>query len=152
MMTKIIPYKFSCDKCSIKTNNKKDYNNHLMTPKHAKIHNLLTFTPNKCVSHICDICTKEYSSRQSLHLHKNKCINLNSNIQEKQQIETIKKEDIETITNMVIEIIKCKHVDENIIIIPSKPPIETNDLKNMVIELMKSNQDLQNKLFEMCKK
>ena len=155
MMTQIIPkipYKFSCVKCDVKTNNKKDYNNHILTQKHAKIHNLLTFNPKKRVSHICDICNKEYSSRQSLHLHKNKCINPNSDIQENQQNETIKKEDIETITNMVIEIIKCKPNEENIIITPvAAAPPETIDFKNMVIELMKSNQDLQNKMFEMCK-
>jgi hypothetical protein len=53
---------------------------------------------------------------------------------------------------MVIEIIKCKPNEENIIITPvAAAPPETIDFKNMVIELMKSNQDLQNKMFEMCK-
>ena len=46
---------------------------------------------------------------------------------------------------------KCKPIEENMIITLADAPPETTDLKSMVIELMKSNQDLQNKMFEMCK-
>jgi hypothetical protein len=76
--------RFSCESCGIKTNNKKDYNNHLLTAKHIKlttVNKLLTefppISPN--MSHnkifICEICDKEYKSRVGLWKHKKKCCN-----------------------------------------------------------------------------
>ena len=57
-------YKFICEKCQTKTNNKKDYNNHLLTKKH----NRLILAQN----HEC-LCGKKYKHYQSLYKHKKNC-------------------------------------------------------------------------------
>ena len=69
-ITKIPIHKFICDKCNFKSNNKKDYNNHINTNKHKK----LTITDE--ISHIRNykcICGNHYKHRQSLYNHKKKC-------------------------------------------------------------------------------
>ena len=135
ILTNFLPsnfsYKFSCVKCDIRTNNKKDYNNHIMTTKHAANHICLLSVPRKAPTrHICKNCAKEYKCRQSLHTHKKKCINPS----------TDSISDKESPSEPIVV---------NTIIPP--PPEDVKALTNMVIELMKSNQDLQNKMFEMCK-
>ncbi len=45
----ILSHKFSCICCTIRTNNKKDYNNHILTAKHSKlttVNNEETIIPN----------------------------------------------------------------------------------------------------------
>ena len=66
----IIP-KYNCTYCDIKTDNKKDYNKHLLTTKHQKVSKCLHNFP---IIFLCSVCNKEYSCRQSLYSHKKKCI------------------------------------------------------------------------------
>ena len=66
--------KYFCEKCDIKTNNKKDYQQHLLTSKHIKLTNgpqhdtMVTNT-----GFICNICSKSYKSRTGLWKHKKTC-------------------------------------------------------------------------------
>ena len=62
----IIP-KYNCTYCDIKTDNKKDYNKHLLTTKHQKVSKCLHNFP---IIFLCSVCNKEYSCRQSLYSHK----------------------------------------------------------------------------------
>ena len=64
--------KFYCEKCDFITNNKKDYNRHILTRKHLNVYNCLHESPKKTQKNIC-LCGKEYSCRQSLYTHKKKC-------------------------------------------------------------------------------
>jgi hypothetical protein len=77
-------HRYVCNICNIKTNNKKDYTNHLMTPKHKKLSNVNTldtnFSPisqNPKISiinnFICELCDKCYKSRVGLWKHKKIC-------------------------------------------------------------------------------
>ena len=55
--------KFFCEKCQMKTNNKKDYTNHLLTAKHTELTNV-----NKFPAFVCKNCKKIYKWR---YLNKN---------------------------------------------------------------------------------
>jgi len=72
--------KFLCVYCGIKTNNKKDFNNHLLTAKHQKrefVNKSLTQISPKHEniehSNVCIKCGKTYSSRAGLWKHKQQC-------------------------------------------------------------------------------
>ena len=64
--------KFYCEKCDFITNNKKDYNRHILTLKHLNVYNCLQEVSKKSPKIVC-LCGKEYSCRQSLYVHKKKC-------------------------------------------------------------------------------
>ena len=75
----IIAY-FTCTHCNYHTKYKKDYNRHIQSIRHLKIvsTNIPTIvstntnnTPTK--KYKCDYCSKEYSYRQGLYVHRNKC-------------------------------------------------------------------------------
>jgi len=71
-----IKYNYNCDICNVYTNNKKDYNKHILTAKHKKRMISNTFvTDNFPIPpiQICDKCNKSYKSRVGLWRHKKKC-------------------------------------------------------------------------------
>ena len=83
MLTQISPNfpKFSCVCCDIKTNNKKDFKNHLLTAKHQKsafVNTLLTeISPiSPKIEFQCEKCNKFYKSRVGLWKHKKFCIEI----------------------------------------------------------------------------
>ena len=67
-MNKNVPvfsHRYSCKICDIKTNNKKDYTNHLLTSKHTKNENLTNMNTNITINppsskYICTNCNKVY--------------------------------------------------------------------------------------------
>ena len=125
--------KFNCEFCSITTDNKKDYNNHLLTRKHInkeKRHHLATTHIN--ISHKekywCINCNKNYESRSGLWRHEKKCNTVETK-------ET--NQSNETINQLKNQQIQLKN--------------EQTDLKNILIELVKSNTELQKQMLEVCK-
>ena len=126
MLTKItqnIP-KYFCEYCNIKTNNKKDYEKHIMTAKHSKLTNvnkMLTENPQKdsICDFMCQNCNKEYKSRVGLWKHKKICnidiiseTDKDENIDKDQLILMLVKQNSELIKetsefrNMMMEVIK----------------------------------------------
>jgi len=93
--------KYFCNFCDISTNNKKDFEKHLTTAKHSqltKINNKFpknpqTKTHDNNQNFICIFCDKFYKSRVGLWKHKKTC---NKNL----------IEDIQTLTNTVLEVVK----------------------------------------------
>ena len=61
----------SCKYCNYQTKYKKDYNRHIQTNRHLKNVSSNTTIPTK--KYKCDNCSKEYSYRQGLYAHRNKC-------------------------------------------------------------------------------
>ena len=59
-----IIYKFVCEKCDYTTSNKKDYNKHMLTPKHNNA--------NATIKSQC-LCGKTFNHCSSLYRHKKKC-------------------------------------------------------------------------------
>ena len=92
--------KYSCEQCHIKTNNKKDYNNHMMTAKHKN--NSMPQQPAINVLQVfkCTSCKKEYESRSGLWRHEKKC---KSAIEKNENEEEI---NIKFLTKLVLEVVK----------------------------------------------
>jgi len=63
-------WKFTCDKCCFETQNKKDYNRHLLTRKHVRE---MSGTNITHLSFVCGNCSKQFNSRSGLWKHRNKC-------------------------------------------------------------------------------
>jgi len=127
MLTKItqnIP-KYFCEYCNIKTNNKKDYEKHIMTAKHSKLTNvnkMLTENPQKdsICDFMCQNCNKEYKSRVGLWKHKKICnIDIIS--------ETDKDENIDK-DQLILMLVKQN----------SELIKETSEFKNMMMEVIKN--------------
>ena len=115
--------KFMCDVCNVSTVNKKDYNKHLLTRKHQNVSKYLQDgDKNTIKQYVCD-CGKQYSYRQSLYVHRKTCIKIEESPQN--NIKPIIKEQTEN---------------------------EIKILTSLVLELVKSNTDLQKQMMEVCKK
>ena len=111
--------KFECIPCHFKCSNKNDYNRHISTHKHKMLTNVDTESVKNSIKFKCE-CGKEYSHRQSLSVHKQKCI--------KESINEEKEKDEYNITpDLIIEIIKQNQ------------------------QLQKQNYDLQTQVLELCK-
>jgi len=122
------PYRFCCDTCGIKTNNKKDYTKHCATAKHNN-RTKMGKIEQKCPleMYACKLCSKEYKARNSLWYHEQKCT-------VKENTESHNTESHNT------EITTIASDETNI-----------SNLSNIVIELIKSNTDLQKQMMEVCK-
>jgi len=100
--------KFTCEECNFFSNNKTDYDRHILTQKHK---NKLKIISNKF---ICD-CGACYKYRQGLWKHQQKCGNLKiKNIEENLQDEIDKKNNQ---INQLMELVnnKCNNITNNTI-------------------------------------
>ena len=114
--------KYSCIKCKFSCSKKSNYDKHLLTAKHKMIHNDTKKMPKNAAAYICDNCGKQYTYHSGLSRHKQKC-----NVQ---KIEETNEQNTETdneIPNQELELIDDNNVD----------------YKDMFIQLMKQNQELQ---------
>ena len=122
--------KFSCIKCKFKCSKQSNYDKHLLTAKHKLIHNDTNKMPKTVVAHICDNCGKQYTYHSGLSRHKQKC-----NVQ---KIKEKNEKNTETDKEIPSQELEVK--EEN-----------TIDYKNMFIQLMKQNQELQTTIIEQQK-
>jgi hypothetical protein len=63
-------YKFSCEKCMYKCDNKFSYNKHLSTPKHLKLQSEI----EKTQEYTCTNCNNSYKHKPGLSRHKRTCV------------------------------------------------------------------------------
>ena len=134
--------KFYCDLCNFKTNNKKDYKRHNMTPKHLKnmSGNEICLNGNKICTengiktlftqeHKCSGCGKVYKERSGLWKHQKKC--------------KLPEENTKTTEeNITMEINEVKNED-------ILQPQLINE--SLLIEFIKQNQEFQKQLLEVMK-
>ena len=113
--------KYICELCQYKCRKESDYIKHLTTRKHKNNYTELQINCEKSPKKYNCICGKEYNYRQGLHTHKKKC-----NIH-------LKNHDI------------TEH-DENKII---NSPDDVKMLTSLIMEVVKSNSDLQKQTLEM---
>ena len=136
---------FFCENCDIKTNNKKDFNRHIMTSKHLKTIASDKLGDNGDINpkkNQCDNCHKTYNSRNGLWKHKKTCVIIQTPLPIPIPIVTMPPAQFIYEENTIIKTL----VDEN------KELINDNkDFKNLIIEMMKSNTDLQKQMMDMCK-
>ena len=69
----ILVKKFMCEKCNFKCSNKYDYNIHLSTAKHKRLHNDISFSQNPPKDEFICSCGKEYKHSSGLWRHKQGC-------------------------------------------------------------------------------
>jgi len=140
--------KFICEPCHYLTSNKKDYNKHLATRKHQCSINSNICNPINPQNEIltCLNCEKIYKSRVGLWRHKKICV----------KSETIKLD----IGISGASICDASHNTIQLLINENKELINENkefknenkEIKNMILELVKSNNELQKQMIEVCQK
>ena len=130
MMTKKSPKvakNFHCKKCDYTCSKESDFNKHLNTLKHknddTQLQNTLQNSPKK---YVC-ICGKEYNYRQGLSTHKKKCMSEEDKLLHEPINDFNDKQTIHLL------------IKENI------------DFKNIILDLVKNNGDLQKQTQEMQK-
>ena len=96
----IIPFRFICIQCDIKTNNKKDFNKHILTSKHKNRIEMGNIEQNTIQQFTCKYCSKKYKARNSLWYHEQKCT---PNVEEK---STTMVKEVINLSNMVIELMQ----------------------------------------------
>ena len=122
------PSKYLCKECNYTTSSKKDFNKHNLTAKHQILTNTYTKAPVKCLTFECG-CGKIYKHRQSLYAHKKKCTHV-----------YIEKDTSDTDSDTGIPSQELELIEDNNV-----------DYKNMFIQLMKQNQELQQTVVEQQK-
>jgi len=116
--------KFSCKKCYFNCSKQCDWDRHILTRKHKlEINGNKMEIQKNANNHQCDICNKYYKTKSGLWKHKNKCIKQ----KESNTANNINKNTINLLIN------------------------EHTDFKNIIIELVKSNTDLQKQMVDVCK-
>ena len=125
------PTIFDCDLCHYTCSKQSDFVKHKMTRKH--INNTIGDKKIAIKEFICEFCDKTYNSRNGLWKH-NKICNVNN-------INDTVTDEPEMNKNMLSIFIK-----------------ENSDFKNLILEIVKNNtdlqkqnHDLQNKMMDMCK-
>ena len=88
-----------CEKCNFSCNKKSNFNIHLLTRKHKNLNNIVN---NNRVYH-CK-CGKTYKHSSTLSAHRKLC--LQNNVQSTNNIISSQSEDIQTLSNMVMELMK----------------------------------------------
>ena len=134
-----IPTKITCESCDYTTSNKKDYAKHLLTLKHINRTELNNLEQEKkeIKKYRCKNCNKTYSARNSLWYHENKC---------KETEPQIKKDA--NLNDANLNDGSISDASSNIIQLLIK---ETSDFKNIIFEMVKSNNELQKQMIDVCK-
>jgi len=110
-LEQILLKNYQCNCCDYNTVSLKDFNKHILTPKHKNRTNLEQKSSQIPNAYVCKTCNKIYKARNSLWYHEKKCAPQKDN-------ETIDKD------SLIMMLIK-----QNAELIK-----EQSDMKNMVIE------------------
>ena len=145
--------KFNCEPCHYLTSNKKDYNKHMATRKHQCSINSNNCNPINPQNEIltCLNCEKIYKSRVGLWRHKKICVK-SENITIGASISgaSISGASISDASHNTIQLL----INENKELINENKEFknENKEIKNMILELVKSNNELQKQMIEVCQK
>jgi len=118
---------FLCENCDYECSKKSDYSKHCLTRKHINTTSGEKIQPKNRLTITCS-CGRLYTHRSSLFNHKKKC--------------TVNKQNEDNI--IVSE--DASSIEESAFM-----KTELTQLTSMVIELMKSNNELQKQMIEVCK-
>jgi len=146
--------KFTCEKCQTITNNKKDYKKHLLTSKHLKMGNpqqILQKKEKKSPLLNCSNCLKQYESRSGLWRHRRVCATTYDDPGNVISTEiTLAADENERAGDENENAIVCA-TDAIQLHIFDKSSNEIKVLTNLVLEIVKSNNELQKQNTEIQK-
>jgi len=141
---------FTCKKCCFITHNKKDFNRHILTSKHTKLHQMETngnvletfgnkkthILPQKTPQHICKNCDKEFISRNGLWKHKKKCELKTENI-----TMTVEEDEPENSFSgdFILELLKQNQEFKELIIEQNKQMLEMSKDRNITNNITQNN-------------
>ena len=128
-MSQKIPKIFECICCDYNTSNKKDYNKHLLTRKHANNNANNGKIPKKSPNYECEFCSKVFKDRAGLWRHNKKCN------QEIKQIKTLPTND-DISKSDIIEILKQNQEFKELL---TEQQNEIQDLHKQIIDSVKQN-------------
>ena len=111
-------YKYQCNICDYVTSRKSQYERHITTRKHIMTTNGLQLSTN---NYTCE-CGKEYSCRQNLYRHKQKC-----DVLKEDKITSTPNESPPIDSALIVELLK-----------------QNKELHEMVIDLAKNNNTTNN--------
>lgn len=137
--------KYVCDICDITCCKKNDWSRHILTKKHLSNKNGNIFSA-KVTSFECKNCSKIYKSRKGLWGHNKTCNAECGKIEDTHNENVILLSD--DTDNKDKDKDKDKHKDKDIIELLIK---ENTDIKNIMLEVVRSNADLQKQLLDVCK-
>ncbi len=120
------PDNYFCECCNYNTYSKKDFNKHILTPKHQKLVNaskMLVDSVNLSLTKFICNCGKSYTHDSSYYRHKKNCAYKNDNIveEQKQKQEQDKEKEEPTDKDLIMMLIK-----------------ENSELKNLVIKVLEN--------------
>ena len=134
--------RFCCEKCDYITCRKTNYNRHLSTDKHKRIHNvskMIEFLEqneqNEQKKVFKCICGLSYKFSQGLSKHKKIC-----SYQYDKNIIYNNEDDFKSLTNLVLQVVKQ---NQELVTLNTELTVKTS-------EAYKQNQALTNKIVEMC--
>ena len=128
-MSQKIPKIFECICCDYNTSNKKDYNKHLLTRKHANNNANNGKIPKKSPNYECEFCSKVFKDRAGLWRHNKKCN------EEIKQIKTLPTND-DISKSDIIEILKQNQEFKELL---TEQQNEIQDLHKQIIDSVKHN-------------
>ena len=143
---------YFCEICEFKTDNKTDYNRHILTPKHYNNKFLITNNNEKTpqtISFNCS-CGKEYKYKSGLCAHKKKCFEKEEKIEGENKIiiEPDNDNDNNTISpELILEIIKQNQEFKDLLLEQNKAIIELS--KNSSTTNNTINNNSHNKTFNL---
>ena len=142
--TQKTPENFICEGCLFKCSRPVEWNRHIMTRKHINVYKCLqTNNTNKIFT--CE-CGKVYNYRQSLYVHRKKCTNHNNIYEEESSV----KESVFS-SSSADNILNNNDSENAAVIVVDSSSNEIKVLTNLVLELVKSNTELQKQMLEVCK-
>jgi hypothetical protein len=134
-MSQKIPTIFECICCDYNTSNKKDYNKHLLTRKHANNNANNGKNPQKSPNYKCEFCSKKFKDRAGLWRHNKKCN------EETKNMKTASSTNDEISKSDIIELLKQNQEFKELL---TEQQNEIQDLHKQIIDSVKHNGNIVN--------
>jgi len=122
--------KFVCESCDFKCSKQSDWIRHINRPKHLQAEKNTNSAPKNAEKFVCNNCSNEYKYSSGLWKHTKTCKGNIEIIYEDKQFSIIKENP--DIVDVLIN--------------------ENKEFKNVIVELLKNNSDLQKQMMEVCQK
>jgi hypothetical protein len=136
-------HKFICDFCDFSCSKKGDWNRHILRPKHIN----LTLSNTSCDKkniYICDICDKNYNSRNGLWNHKKKCC-----IEENNEELNEKTNNHEITPELIMSVLQQNKELQQLLMEQNKTIIELSKNNSTNIITNNTNTNSHNKTFNL---